>query len=68
MDERKPDWVVQLEAKHGKPIAEIEGTVYVLCFDEPRATASVSRDYPCESDPAGGLRSLPMRHYVGWTQ
>ena len=64
----KPAWVVQLEAKHGRPITEIEGTVYVLCFDERRAIASVSRDCACKPDPAGGLRSLPVRHYVGWTQ
>ena len=64
----KPQWVLDLEKKHGKAFADIEGIVYVLHFDEPRVLRSVQGDYPHESDPESGFRSLPIRHYVGWTQ
>jgi hypothetical protein len=68
MERTKPEWVLTLEAKHGLPIERIPGTVYVLHVNEPTVVVSVSRDYPHEPDPHGGLRSLPIRHYVGWTQ
>jgi hypothetical protein len=64
----KPQWVLDLEAMHGRPFADIEGTVYVLHFDEPRVLRSVSGEYPHELDSVGGFRSYPVRHYVGWTQ
>jgi hypothetical protein len=56
------------------------GLVYVLCCDPPRVIDSVSPDYPHDPDTYGreatvgnstgrafGYRSLPIRHYVGWT-
>jgi hypothetical protein len=59
-------------ASVGAPItgADRLGHVYVLCFDPPRAIDSVSRDYPHaehHGDERFGYRSLPLRHYVGWT-
>lgn len=50
------------------PAEQIPGQVYVLCLREPERLASVSGDYPHESDGEGGFRSLPIQHYVGWTQ
>ena len=57
-----------LEAKHGCPMEEIVGTIYVLCFDVPTRVRSVSTDYPVDGMLRGGFVSKPIRHYVGWTQ
>lgn len=67
----KPQWVVDLEAKHGLPVEQIQGTVYALHYDPPRVVRSVSGDYAGpdpRSDSSGWLSAGPIRHYVGWTQ
>jgi hypothetical protein len=67
----KPEWVLALEAKHGKPIEQIPGTVYVLCYDPPQIVKSVSRDYSGRNAIPVKSRLLserPITHYVGWTQ
>lgn len=67
----KPEWVLALEAKHGLPIEDIPGMVYVLHYDEPQVVWSVSRDYAgtrAELGPHGLVSERPITHYVGWTQ
>ncbi|WP_375425512.1 hypothetical protein [uncultured Friedmanniella sp.] len=67
----KPQWVLDLEAKHGLPYLEIPGTIYTLCYDPPVIVRSVSRNYagPSPVFARGGFESAtPIRHYVGWTQ
>jgi len=67
----KPQWVLDLEAKHGLPIDQIPGMVYALHYDPPRIVKSVSVDYAGrrqQSDSSGLLSGRPIRHYVGWTQ
>lgn len=61
----------RLEAKHGMPVDEISGHVYVLHYDEPQIVKSVSGDYAGpspRSDADGWLSATAIRHYVGWTQ
>ncbi len=68
---RKPQWALDLEAKHGLPIEQIRGTVYALHYESPRVVRSVSGDYAGpdpRSDSSGWLSTFPVRHYVGWTQ
>lgn len=64
-------WEADLESKHGRPLEQIEGTVYVLHYDVPQVVKSVSSDY-AGPDPTSGrdgfLSAAPIRHYVGWTQ
>lgn len=55
-------WMGRLEAKHGLPLEEIPGTVYVIHYREPTIVRSVSGDYGV------GVSERPIRHYVGWTQ
>ena len=66
----KPQWQQALERKHGKPLEDIEGWVYTLCYSPPVVVLSVSSDYPVEVDPTCRFyqSSRPIRHYVGWTQ
>ncbi len=52
----------RLEVKHGLPLEEIPGTVYVIHYLEPTVVLSVSGDYGV------GVSERPIRHYVGWTQ
>ena len=64
-------WESDLEAKHGMPLEEIPGHVYVLHYDEPQIVKSVSGDYAGpspRSDADGWLSATTIRHYVGWTQ
>lgn len=64
-------WEADIEAKHGLPLDEISGHVYVLHYDEPQVVKSVSGDYagPApRSDADGWLSATAIRHYVGWTQ
>lgn len=65
-------WEADLEAKHGKPLDEIQGHVYVLHYEVPQFVRSVSGDYAGTSPsngPDGRWQSAtPIRHYVGWTQ
>jgi hypothetical protein len=64
-------WIADLEAKHGMPLDDIPGTVYVLHYEVPQTVKSVSGDYaahPPLSDGDGFLSATPIRHYVGWTQ
>jgi hypothetical protein len=64
-------WEADLEAKHGMPLDEISGHVYVLHYDEPQIVKSVSGDYAGpspRSNADGWLSATPIRHYVGWTQ
>jgi hypothetical protein len=67
----RPQWVLDLEAKHGVPLEQIPGMVYALHYDPPRVVRSVSGDYAGvepRADSAGWLSAGPIRHYVGWTQ
>jgi hypothetical protein len=67
----RSQWELDLEAKHGKPLSEITGTVYALHYDPPRVVKSVSTDYAgitARSDADGLLSAGPVTHYVGWTQ
>lgn len=67
----KPQWALELEAKHGLPIEQIPGAVYALHYDPPRIVRSVSGDYAGphpQPDSSGWLSAGPIRHYVGWTQ
>jgi hypothetical protein len=64
-------WEADLEAKHGKPLTDIAGHVYVLHYDKPQIVKSVSGDYAGpwpRSDSDGWLSATAIRHYVGWTQ
>jgi hypothetical protein len=54
--------MARLEGKHGLPLEEIPGTVYVIHYAEPTIVLSVSGDYGV------GVSERPVRHYVGWTQ
>lgn len=71
----RPDWVRRLERKHGKPIDQIEGTVYGLFYAAPLHVWSVSADYSGSDrdqmvwGPNGQAASRRLiQHYVGWTQ
>lgn len=55
-------WMARLEAKHGKPLEDIEATVYVIHYENPTVVRSVSNDY------GEGVSVRPITHYVGWTQ
>jgi hypothetical protein len=64
-------WASDLEAKHGMPLDQIPGHVYLLHYEVPQVVRSVSRDYAGPSPKAdldGLLSAGPIRHYVGWTQ
>lgn len=64
-------WEADLEAKHGLPLDQIPGSVYVLHYEVPQIVKSVSTDYAGpypRSDTDGLLSKTPIRHYVGWTQ
>ncbi len=64
-------WASDLEAKHGMPLEQIPGIVYVLHYEVPQIVRSVSNDYAGPSpktDADGYLSARPIRHYVGWTQ
>jgi hypothetical protein len=64
-------WESDLEAKHGKPLDQIDGSVYVLHYEVPQIVKSVSTDYAGPSphqDNDSFLSARPIRHYVGWTQ
>jgi hypothetical protein len=64
-------WEADLEAKHGVPLGQILGQVYVLHYDVPQIVKSASIDYAgsaSRSDKDGLLSAAPIRHYVGWTQ
>lgn len=64
-------WASDLEGKHGMPLEQIPGQVYVLHYEVPQVARSVSRDYAGTSpkaDADGLLSAGPIRHYVGWTQ
>jgi hypothetical protein len=52
----------RLEAKHGKPLEDIDATVYVIHYRKPTTVKSVSNDY------GPGVSARPITHYVGWTQ
>jgi hypothetical protein len=68
MTERR---VSDLEAKHGMPLDQIPGQIYVLHYEVPQVVRSVSRDYAGPSpatDADGFVSATPIRHYVGWTQ
>ena len=64
-------WEAEVEAKHGLPLDQIVGHVYVLHYETPQVVKSVSTDYagpePLQ-DNDGWLSCAPIRHYVGWTQ
>src|SRR5947209_8229577 len=65
------DWADDLEAKHGMPLEQIPGMVYVLHYEVPQFVKSVSNDYAGPSpreDADGFLSASAIRHYVGWTQ
>ena len=65
------NWVAWVEAKHGVPLDEVPGKVYVLHYDVPQIVKSFSDDYAGPSpkaDADGFLSARPIRHYVGWTQ
>lgn len=67
----KPQWVLDLEAKHGIPWEQIPGTIYALCYDPPTVVRSVSINYaaaPPKRTSSGYQSATPIRHYVGWTQ
>jgi hypothetical protein len=55
-------WMDRLEAKHGKPLEDIDATVYVIHYAAPTLVRSVSNDY------GPGISVRPVTHYVGWTQ
>jgi len=64
-------WEADLEAKHGMPLDQISGHVYVLHYEVPQIVKSVSADYAGPSpraDAEGFLSATSIRHYVGWTQ
>lgn len=64
-------WEADLEAKHGMPLDQIPGHVYVLHYEVPQTVKSVSSDYAGPSpltDADGYLSATQIRHYVGWTQ
>jgi len=64
-------WEADVEAKHGLPLNEVVGHVYVLHYETPQIVKSVSADYagPDSALDNDGLLSFePIRHYVGWTQ
>lgn len=64
-------WDADLEAKHGLPLDQIPGHVYVLHYEQPQIAKSVSVDYAGSSarmDKDGLLSATPIRHYVGWAQ
>jgi hypothetical protein len=59
-------WEDDLEAKHGRPLDEIAGHVYVLHYEEPQVVNSVSGDYAGRSprsDADGWLSATAIRHY-----
>jgi hypothetical protein len=59
-------WVSELEAKHGLPLDQIPGMVYVLHYETPQVVRSVSQDYAGRSpraDADGLLSPRPIRHY-----
>lgn len=67
----KPQWVLDLEAKHGLLGEQIPGTIYALCYDPPAVVRSVSINYaatPPKRTSSGFESATPIRHYVGWTQ
>ena len=71
----RPEWISHLERKHGKPIDQIDGTLYGLCYATPLHVWSVSIDYSGTDrgrmtwGPNGHAASLCLiQHYVGWTQ
>jgi hypothetical protein len=67
----RPQWELDLEAKHGVPLEQIPGKVYVLHYEIPQVVKFVSTDYaasPASADADGFLSARPIRHYVGWTQ
>jgi hypothetical protein len=64
-------WESDLESKHGMPLDQIVGHVYVLHYEVPQIVKSVSGDYAGPSarpDPTVLLSATAIRHYVGWTQ
>ena len=64
-------WEADVEAKHGLPLDQMPGHVYVVHYDEPQVVKSVSIDYAGPSPRSGAdgfLSATPIRHYVGWTQ
>lgn len=64
-------WEADVEAKHGVPLGEVPGHVYVLHYETPQVVKSVSSDYAGPNptqDKDGWLSAGPIRHYVGWTQ
>jgi hypothetical protein len=68
---KKPEWVLDLEARYGVPIEDVPGTVYILHYDPPQVVRSVSPDYSGQLAEPGshGLESAgPISHYVGWSQ
>jgi hypothetical protein len=70
-DDSAMGWEADLEAKHGMPLDQIPGHVYVLHYEIPQIVKSVSGDYAGASargDANGFLSATPIRHYVGWTQ
>jgi hypothetical protein len=63
--------MADLEAKHGVPLEQIPGNVYVLHYEIPQIVKSVSADYagrPPSYDGGRLVSAKPIRHYVGWTQ
>src|SRR5215469_12194938 len=68
----RDEWEERLEAKHGRPLGEITGTVYVLHYEVPQVVRSVSADYAATPPVFGKYGQMesagPIRHYVGWTQ
>jgi hypothetical protein len=38
-------WEADVEAKHGRPLNEVVGHVYVLHYETPQVVKSVSVDY-----------------------
>jgi hypothetical protein len=67
----KPQWALDLEAKHGLPIDQIPGAIYALCYDPAVIVQAVSTDYAGPSPQRNGrglMSATPIRHYVGWSQ
>lgn len=67
----RDQWAADLEAKHGMPLDQIPGKVYVLHYEIPQVVKSVSADYagvPPKLDGGRLVSAGPIRHYVGWTQ
>lgn len=64
-------WEDDVEVKHGLPLNQIGGNVYVLHYETPQVVKSVSSDYAGpnpSADKDGFLSATAIRHYVGWTQ